>query len=66
MTLNDGTVIWQPESAVGTEYKINDDGSFYISWQAFQKNYLIDASDIAAVQIGDEIIELNDRMIIDD
>lgn len=66
ITMNDGTVIEQNAKAVGNEYRINDDGSFYISWQAFQKNYLIDAFDIASVQIGDCTIELDDSMIIEE
>ena len=66
ITMNDGTVIEQGASAVGNEYRINDDGSFYISWQAFQKNYLIDPFDIASVQIGDYTIALDDSMITEE
>ncbi|MBQ9384310.1 MAG: hypothetical protein IJT87_08740 [Ruminiclostridium sp.] len=65
ITMKDGTVTEQNAKAVGNEYKINDDGSFYISWQAFQKNYLIDPFDIASVQIGNCTVELDDPMIVE-
>lgn len=35
-------------------------------WQLVQKYYLIDAFNVAAVQIGNEYIELDDSMIIED
>ena len=44
----------------------NEDGSFNYGWQISQENYLIDAFNIASVQIGDCTIELDDSMIIEE
>lgn len=63
VTMNDGTVI-EFQGGVG-DRAVNDDGSFNHGWQLSQKGYMIDAFDIASVQIGDCTIELDDSMIIE-
>ena len=70
ITMNDGTVIGLQNvfgNCDGRGFgKVNEDGSFNYGWQISQENYLIDAFDIASVQIGDCTIELDDSMIIEE
>ena len=70
ITMNDGTVIGFQKvfgSAGGFGHgEVNEDGSFNYGWQITQENYMIDAFNVAAVQIGNEYIELDDSMICDD
>ncbi|MBP3856379.1 MAG: hypothetical protein IK990_12300 [Ruminiclostridium sp.] len=63
-TMNDGTVI---ATTGGTgHYDVNEDGTFYCSWQLKQEFYMIDPFDIASVQVGDLTVELDDSMIIEE
>ena len=70
ITMNDGTVIGFQNvfgNGDGRGFgKVNEDGSFNYGWQISQENYLIDAFNIASVQIGDCTIELDDSMIIEE
>ena len=61
LTMNDGTVITM--SGGHGHYEVNEDGTFFCSWQLKQKFYMIDPFDIASVQVGDLTIELDDSMI---
>lgn len=63
VTMNDGTVI-ELQGGVGNR-AVNANGSFSHGWLLSQKGYMIDVSDIAAVQIGDDITELDESMIIE-
>ncbi len=62
ITMNDDTVITL-QGGFGN-YDVNEDGTFYCSWQLNQIYYMIDPFDIYSVQIGDLTIELDDSMII--
>ncbi|MBP3857862.1 MAG: hypothetical protein IK990_19840 [Ruminiclostridium sp.] len=66
LTMNNETVIEQNLSGFRKALTVNNDGSFHCTWQLVQKYYLIDAFNVAAVQIGNEYIELDDSMIIED
>ncbi len=64
LTMNDGTVI----AMTGGHgfYKVNEDGTFYCSWQLKQEFYMIDPFDVESVQIGEYTVELDDSMIIEE
>ena len=61
ITMNDGTVI--PEGGGQGNYDYNEDGTFYCSWQLCSKYHITDVHNIASVQIGNAVIELDDSMI---
>ncbi len=64
LTMNDDTVITM--TGGHGHYEVNEDGTFFCSWQLKQKFYMIDPFDIASVQVGNLTVELDDSMIIEE